>query len=85
MSISLQTPPSELEQYAEGLIKEISNIAENVGMIATKSKKMCHSKPWFDEDCVNCKRSLEVLLKNCKQNMFELESLTLYINKKKGI
>lgn len=76
-SCSVNEPESDL-------ITTISDNAKNLGMIKSNKKFKCNtSKSWFDEECVNFKRMLKILLKECKESGFEDKNLWKSYNEQK--
>lgn len=73
-----------INELENGLITAITNNARKLGMIKKERYKGGTSKPWFDNDCINCKKILKDLLKECKICKFKEENLVkTYIDTKK--
>lgn len=66
------------------LICKIYECAENLGMKAKINIKKNNSKPWFDSECLKCKKSTKELLNKCKKkNFVSVELVAEYTQKRK--
>lgn len=74
---------SSINEHANNLTKIIIKNAETIGMISKPNLTTCLSKPWFDSECVDAKRDINVFLKKCKKLNFEGDLLSQYNEKKK--
>lgn len=75
---------TDVNVMEKNLIDHIYDTATNLGIrINKKNVNGTNPKAWYDNECWNCKKEVNNLLKACKNNNFESETLVAdYIEKK---
>ncbi|KAH0552503.1 hypothetical protein KQX54_011282 [Cotesia glomerata] len=74
-----------LDRKAQTLIESIKEAAEyaKIKTSPRSSTVTMDRKPWFDKDCLNAKKLVSNLLKNCFKSNFDSTDRLIYIEQKK--